>query len=761
MIVRRLRVIILLWFALTCLPVLWGLPRVATAQPAVTLDLFTPFAGQYVTGAWLPLRIALQNQGASAVTVTVTAAPADEPAQYERTARLAAGTQQTFWLYVFIARPARAVIVTLSTENSVIAQREVLLLLRPVERMKAALGPVPAGGDLFAIGNLRVADLPDHPLGLSSLSVLALFALDEPLVAAQQSALLAWVYNGGHLIIGGGPNAIALQSALPPALRAATITGATILDRQPLVARGGEVLNQPLLGLQLQPVTGAQRSDHSAAPPWVELQAGHGRVTQLAFASEALDGWAGRERFWSELAQPVLLTPMPDGESAQMTTQQTQMLVPVLDALPQLEIPAFAQGVMGLTGYALAVIGLIGGFWWWRRVIPVAVLAVVAVISTSIGLWWANDNAVSAYSALRLTLIETLDEQQAQAQMALVLLSAMPRTETIAFSYPTIARPLVATTESGRQISGIDDRLPQPTTQINVELKPWHMQGLLATAVVPTPAIRAALIVDQGWMRVDVQNDSLATARDVFVIYGDQLFFFGTLRPGARSVGRWPLNPASAPAGLSPGQRVINDLRTNGWLFDRVGDPTARIRATLIDAAIAALPERFDPGPFMIAWLDQDPMTPEQSTTERIETLLVMRPPILGQGEINLGLGWLRLDLTNSTLLPCLNGQGAQFSGEIAEIRLRLPPALAALEARTIQVRLQSSDVGGNLPLTIAAYNWTTSAWDAIPVTVLSNITISNATPYLRAGELRLQARGELARLGCVVVTGGAQGVLP
>ncbi|MCS6888918.1 MAG: hypothetical protein NZQ09_11990 [Chloroflexus sp.] len=762
MIVRRLRLTILLCLMLACSLVMPITSlRIATAQSPVILELSTPFAGQYVVGQWLPLRVTLRNQGPASAVVTVTATPADNFTKYARTLRLAAQTQQSLWLYVFLGQPTRAVFVTLAIDGIVVDQQEVSLLLRPAERMRAAIGLSPVGGDLFAAGRLQVADLPDHPLGLSNLSVLAIFELNEPLSTAQRTALLAWVYGGGHLIIGGGPSAVALQAELPVALQAAVIAGAAVIDRAPLVDRSGVALSKPLLGVKLAPVAGAQSIGNAEAPAWIEYPFGRGRVTQFAFAPEALADWDGRESFWTALAQPVLLVSTSAGASAQIAPWQTQALTPALRLLPQIDIPAFSQGLTSLTWYALVVVlVLVGGFWRWRRVVPVKTLVFVALLSTGAGLWWANANAAPAYSALRMTLIEVIDEERAQAQTVAVMLSAMPRSETMSFAYPVIPRPLAANTGGGA-VSDSSGSLPQSTTQVTVELQPWETQRLLAITLIPAPAVRATFVVDQGRLRVDMQNDSPFTLRDVFVVYGDQLLFFGNLRPGARSVARWPVRFASPATDLSLGQLVVKDLRDNGLLLGRNADQIAQVRATLIDAAVAALPQRFDPGPFMLAWLDRDPVMAEQLTTGYGETLLVARPPIRGQGELALPVGWLRLDPAELETGQCLNGQGVQLTGELAELSLRLPPDLSSLRAETIQVRLTSSSAVGDTNLSLRAYNWSTGVWDAITFNTLTNISIPAATPYLRSGELRLRLSGALDQLGCVIATGGVQGVLP
>lgn len=761
MIVGRLRFTVLLSLISVCLLAAQIASfRVAMAQPTVSLELGAPFAGQYVVGQWLPLRVTLRNQGLATATVTVTATPTDSAIQYARTLRLAGQTQQSLWLYVFLAQPARAVFVTLAINGVIEDRQEVALLLRPVERMRAVLGLSPVTSDLFAAGSLQVANLPDHHLGLSNLSVLAMFDLDAPLSAAQQTALLAWVYNGGHLIIGGGPAAITLQAALPPVLHAATITGAAVIDRTPLVALGKSLLNTPLLGVKLAPVAGAQYQGDLEAPAWVEYAVGRGRVTQLAFAPEALANWDGREQFWTALAQPVLFVSTPVGASAQITPWQLQTLTPTLGALPQIAIPAFAQGLTALTWYAVAIVLLALGVWRWRRMTPVVSLLVVALISTSVGLWWANANAAPAYSALRMTLIEVIDGERAQAQTLSVMLSAMPRTETMLFTVPVIVRPFIIAGSDGSPAGG-NESFAQMTAQLERQLAPWQTQALWTTAIIPAPAVRATLVVDQGWLRVDMRNDSQYTLRDVFVAYGDQLLFFGTLRPGARAVARWPALFAPAGAGASLGQLVIKDLRDNGLLLDGEMAKETQIRAALVDAAVAALPTRFDPGPFVLARLDRDPTAPVQPTIGSVETLLVMRPPIRGQGELALPVGWLRLDPAGSQVTPCLNGQGVQLSGETAEIHLRLPPDLSLLRASAIQIRLSSADATSNVNLALRVYNWATGAWDDVAFNPLSTTTIADAEPYLRSGEVRLRLSGGLDRLGCVVATGGVQGALP
>jgi len=747
---------IVLLLALTLQAMLWGLPLTAFAQPNISLKLSTPFGGQYVVRAWLPLKATLSNKGA-ATTVTITGTPADASVQFTRTIDLAANEEKTVWLYVFLAQPTSSVIITVIANESVLLRQEVPLLLRPVERMRAVLGASPVASDLFAAGSLQPTDVPDHSLGLSNLSVLAFFALDDPLSSEQQSALLEWVYGGGHVIIGGGPSAVSLQSFLPPDLRAAQIVGVTPLDRQPLRERGGAEMIDPLIGVKLQPRSGAYAVGDPDSTPWVEYPFGRGRVTQLAFEPKALQDWEGQERFWSTLAQPVVLFATGIGQSSQIASRQIETLTPVLSQLPPIDTPTVAQEYIALTGYALLVIPAVVGWWWWRRrIVPVMTLIYIATISTGGSLWWATTNAAPTHTALRLTLIEPINQTQARAQTALTVLSAMPRREVVSFNYPVVTQPLPINTDSDT-----GGPFPQATKTVTLTLTPWVRQGILATMELPAPQIRATLVIDQEQLRVDVQNDSPFTLRNVFVSYADQMIFFGNLRPGVRSAARWPVIFASSAYPETLGTQIVNDLRENGLLIGRDIKRRAAILTTFIDAAIAALPDRFDPGPFLVAWLDQDPTDSASTFIGQRETLLVMRLRITGQGRLILPMGWLRIDPSSQDTLACPNSKGVQLSGSTAEIRLRLPADLVSFQADTIRMQLQTTNQVTGRDLMVSAYNWQTANWDEITLTDPSNFSIPAAARFLRNGELRLRFSGTLDQIGCIVVVSGARGVVP
>jgi len=745
-----------LLLALILQAILWGLPLTAFAQPNISLELSTPFGGQYVVGAWLPLRITLSNKGA-ATTVTLMGTPADDSAQFTRTINLPANTEKTVWLYILLAQPTSSVIVTVTANESILSRQEVPLLLRPVEQMRAILGESPVTGDLFAAGRLQPTDLPDHPLGWSNLSVLAFFELSNPLSPEQQSALLEWVYGGGHVIIGGGPSAVSLQSFLPPDLQAAQIVGVTTLDRQPLRERGGAEMIDPLIGVKLQPRSGAYAVGDPDSTPWVEYPFGRGRVTQLAFEPKALQDWEGQERFWSTLAQPVVLFATGIGQSSQIASRQIETLTPVLSQLPPIDTPTVAQGYIALTGYALLVTPAVVGWWWWRRrIVPVMTLIYIATISTGGSLWWATTNAAPTHTALRLTLIEPINQRQARAQTTLTMLSAMPRREVVSFNYPVVTQTLPINTDS--DTSG---PFPQATKNVTLTLTPWVMQGILATMELPAPQIQATLVIDQEQLRVDVQNDSPFTLRNVFVSYADQMIFFGNLRPGVRSTARWPVIFASSAHAETLGTQIVNDLRENGLLVGRDIERRAAILTTFIDAAIAALPDRLDPGPFLVAWLDQDPTDSVSTFIGQRETLLVMRLRITGQGRLILPMGWLRIDPSSQDTLACPNGKGVQLRGSTAEIRLRLLADLASFQADTIQVQMKTTNQLTSRDLVVSVYNWQTANWDEITLTEPSNFSIPAAINYLRNGELQLRLSGTLDQIGCIVVVGGAQGFVP
>jgi len=302
---------------------------------------------------------------------------------------------------------------------------------------------------------------------------------------------------------------------------------------------------------------------------------------------------------------------------------------------------------------------------------------------------------------------------------------------------------------------------PQATKTVTLTLTPWVRQGILATMELPAPQIQATLVIDQEQLRVDVQNDSPFTLRNVFVSYADQMIFFGNLRPGVRSTARWPVIFASSAHAETLGTQIVNDLRENGLLVGRDIERRAAILTTFIDAAIAALPDRLDPGPFLVAWLDQDPTDSVSTFIGQRETLLVMRLRITGQGRLILPMGWLRIDPSSQDTLACPNGKGVQLRGSTAEIRLRLLADLASFQADTIQVQMKTTNQLTSRDLVVSVYNWQTANWDEITLTEPSNFSIPAAINYLRNGELQLRLSGTLDQIGCIVVVGGAQGFVP
>ncbi len=760
---RWLRCIIVLALTLACLSAPGGHLFIARAQAALDLELFTPFAGQYVVGEWLPVRATLRNQGPT-VNVTLAATLPDSAVRYTRTLAVAAGSEQAVWLYIFMERPASLVSITLIVAGAVVDQQELPLLLRPVERMRAAVGLDPAEGDIFAAGRLQVADLPDHPIGLSSLSVLALFALSEPLSRAQQDALLAWVYHGGHLIIGGGVDAVALQAALPRSLQAGSIAGAAIVDRQPLIDLGKADLPNLLFGVRLRSLTASTGDDAAPAPPWVIVNVGRGRVTQLAFAASALADWPARQQFWDALAQPVLRIPTSGGASAQIAARQAQTLTPALGALPASEVPAFTQGITALAIYTFVIFLLVIVLRRLRRRRTLVVgVASVAIFSSVAGLLWANSNAAPSYSAAQATLLEVIDADLAYAHSYLVRLAAMPGIETITFTSPALIRPMAATHRAFGRITGVSGDLPQQTRTLNLALEPWLAQGLTATATMPAPPVQAELTFELERLRVDVQNNSDLPLRDVFVGFGDQILYLGNIRPGGRSAARWPANPIVTPDNSTLGQLVVEDMRANGLLVGRDVEQFALLRASMIDAAVAAAPDTTDPGPWLLAWLDRDPLVAQQSAAAliRSEALLVMRLRITGQGRIILPEGWLRPAPEAGSLTTCRNGRGIQLTGSEAELYLRLPPDLAGLQAERIQLRLSNNDTPLSDTVRVQVRDWTTGGWRLVSSLNPATLIITDAAPYLRAGELAIKLSGALDTTGCLVVTGSVQGIVP
>lgn len=330
-------------------------------QAAVRFDVFLGYDGIVPEGSWFPVSCEIFNDGPTfTAEVEVAAGSFAEGQSRSITVELPTGTLKRLVIPVFAAsRYTHEWNARLRDERQRVRAESLGLRAR-----KHSLWQIPLLGAItrFApvlpdlkenlrdlqpvVARLRPSIFPDNAIALEGLHTLYLSseeALGNNLNVNQVNAILAWLYNGGHLVIGieqilhvnGTPW---LQKLLP-----FTYTGMTLLPEHPQlqewlikdedytgkpfrVERSGTVSSSPYATLVADPIfergplqvaTGSLKEGvvlaGSAQQPFMVIaQRGRGQVTVLNFSPELepFRSWVNRTYFWAKLSGlgPELLT---------------------------------------------------------------------------------------------------------------------------------------------------------------------------------------------------------------------------------------------------------------------------------------------------------------------------------------------------------------------------------------------------------------------------------------------------------------------
>ncbi len=330
------------WAGLVCaIFLLWTGSGVAQ----VRFDTFVGFDGAVREGAWFPLVCEVQNDGPP-FTAIVEVGPGNYSQGQVRMmeVELPTGTLKRFSVPVYCgSRSTLFLDARIRDEKGKVRAEQ--LSLRPrfqndwdtplfgaMVRLRNGVvpefPPLKARGVNLRVSRLQPALLPDNPLILDALDTIYLnseTALE--LKVPQVEALLGWLRDGGHLVVGaeqvGDVNGNAwLRDLLPCQLSGTT----TVIDhtqlqdwlRAPLPQTAGNPNPNPYERLDSDtefeqaalPVAKATLRDgevfigSSSLPLAVTARRGHGRITVLTFSPELepFRSWLNRSWFWARLA---------------------------------------------------------------------------------------------------------------------------------------------------------------------------------------------------------------------------------------------------------------------------------------------------------------------------------------------------------------------------------------------------------------------------------------------------------------------------
>jgi hypothetical protein len=756
------------------------LPAPALAQAAVQMDVQALFGGNYVRGKWLPLDIVLRNTG-SAVTIVVSATIPGSTFRNTLPVELPNGAEKRVMLYAAMDDQTRELRVSAEQNGVIITEQRVEVRPRQGERLLALMSNQPLNLSLparetllelpFLPVDLASSTLPDQPAGLSSITLLLVSDISTlDWSEAQRRAILAWVYGGGHLVLGGGPTAARTLEGLPPELQAATVGAEQNLNATVL----SEYAPDPpatLPGVLLQASSDAVAIGDQQAPLWVQRSVGNGRITQLAFnpALPEVNEWPGGSAFWNTLLRPPLLLNLGTGIETTPDYAREQTLTTALGNLPAINLPNSGPlfAVLALytiligPGVALILRRLDRQAAGWLVVPAVAGLVGLAAMA------FASASRADQRIVTQLSLVEQLGPDTAQARTFAAMLSPQAGRYEVIAPADALVRPVRGTGGSFVDIAPAAGDLAQQSGSFAIQINPWQTEGLFAQQLVSLPALDAQLTVSEEAIQAVVRNTTGQELRDVVVVLGEQSVRIGNLAAGQQGVATWP-----PPAGRGAERPAIGTSASMVVLGSELAasrEPGARVDRQLLirEALLSAATERglaeAESGPFVFAWLERSPLLldvqADGAATQEV-TLLVNRPRIAGAGRAFVPPGWLRPNLAANQNSPCTGqrGRGIAASSALISVTLSLPPAMATLRAEQITLFMESERPWPNAGVTTEVFNWNENSWTALSFDGPGDLVLANAGPYMRAGQVRVRLGGRIGEANCLFIEGQVLG---
>ncbi|MEI7643889.1 MAG: hypothetical protein WCJ55_06380 [Chloroflexales bacterium] len=764
----------------------------ARAQAGITLASTPAFEGNYTPGTWLPITATITNAG-SALSATLVATLPGAKVRHVQQVELPGGAQKRLVIYVAMEQTSREVRVSVEQPGVVLAEQTLAVRPRTNERLLAIVArtdpglALPRREDLarMPFTSVRVAptELPDHAAGLGSLGLLLINDIPpDSLSAGQINALLAWVYAGGHLFLGGGAAAKSADAWLPADLHAASIGDATQLNAAPLADLAGASGPGPLPAVKLAALPGGISAGTIQEPAWVTRPFGNGQITQFAFdpGTPAMRSWTAAATFWNAILQPAILVSTPFGDQTSVDYIQEQILAGTLTALPTIKQPPVDLLFLILAIYTFLIgpilaLGLrrIDRQAWSWLIVPVAAVGFGLLFMAFALTMRANDQLIT-----QMSLIEDIGTGQARERTFVGALASQPQTFAASLSGGVLARPIRETSGLYGSIGGVGGDLAQESEILALKIDAWQFQGVVMEQQVSLPSLTATVTIDSQGERIDVKNTTGRQLKDVVAIYGERVLRLGNMEPDEQLTGRWTPGPDSSGASISA--LVFADAVAEANRPGQVPDRRIQIQQSLISAAVNRGSGSSDIGPLVLAWVERNPPVTERNpptkdrdplfvdttapnATAQNLTMLVSHAKIKASGPIMLNTGWLRADPALSQRSACRGGTGVGVAASPApvEITLRLPDDLTPLRASTVNVALDSSNPWPNAGISTEVYDWAQRAWVAQSFDGPGELKLTSAAPYLREGRLRLRLSGPIERAGCISVSAKLQGDMP
>jgi hypothetical protein len=755
-----------------------ALPAAAANQLSVSVQ--TGFGGKVRPGTWVPVQINLTNSGPN-VTGTVDLAverhqngqggfAGAAPVDYAVPVTLPQHSSKQFSTAIYVPPFFDQLQVSLTSgSNTLYRQNVALKPLDPSQIFCGVLASDPAAFDGLAaltvgaaqqqpqVVYLDLPDLPTNPQLLSSLDCLIIS--DYPtsgMSALQQSALTAWVDNGGVLAVGTGADGLATTVGLPASLLPATVHGTAPLQSLSGFTNffgAGANAAGPWLVSGLKTTDGNVVVADESQPLLVAARRGKGVVFMLALSltQPPLRGWNGLNHLWS-----YLLSYVPAQTSIFAAYYRQQY------GWGQVPRSVLTQGGSGAgpsaqrLWLALILFGVIAGPVNFlalsrlrRRDLALVTLPVLALATSAGALIYANHHRQGDVVMNQISIVRTWDGSGVGLSHSFVGVFAL-HPQILRLALPT--NSLVSTSyfpfqgQFGRLVPSLRVLDTGAPTLDGISLTPGLLRSFNLDGHLHDPGrIRSQLTLtnaaDGDHLNGSLVNGFSARITGAALVAGGTVYPLGDLAPGASTPVTLRLGSGSA-IGYQDPQQVIDRL------FPRENrDPNAYHdpHYEILSAALnqtQSFGSALDLGSVtFLGWLDepvdpvQDPRTGQQAHQQ---TLFITSLPFSLPSHLEtIPSQLLEQELVSSSYSARIEATGLSVNaGDSAAFQFTVPvdPSHFALHALTLLTSANQA-VSGSLD----AYDWQTGVWDSVPYSV-GNLVIPNPERYFSAtGQVRLR----------------------
>lgn len=755
----------------------FALPVAASPQPQVSVR--PGYDGMVRPGSWAPVDVAVSNAGPALsgnVEISVLRRPATQSGgllntpsiDYAVPVSIPQHSSKRFSTAVYVPPFFDHLQVRLVANGKTLYQNSFpLQRVDPSQLFCGALSTdqsafdslngltLPDGQRQPHVVQLDLPDLPTNPQVLSSLDCLIIS--DYPtrgLSPVQRSALSAWVYGGGVLTVGTGPNGAGTVDGLPADLLPARLTGtAASHSLQSLADYVGVPAPSagPWLVGNLKVTDGVVVAADESQPLVVVGRRGKGAVFMLALslAQRPLRGWSGTDRLWLRILSYV--RPPQAAYVSYFGSQAGWGRMPreVLIRGGSLSGTDSRRLLIGLLLFTVVVgpLNLLVFSRLGRRELTLLTTPLLAVLATAGALVYASHHRQGDVVVNQVSIVQTWDGAGVGPVHSFVGVFALhPQRYRLAVP----SNSLVADATQWYAPRGQFGRL-SPAAQIletgepqlqGIDLQPGDLSSFSIDGHVNLPGrIDSTVTLRGNRLGGRVVNGLPSTVRSAALIAGGSVEPLGDLRPGA-----------SHAVSLSLGNGSAVGYQDTTQVVDRLFPGRARTPEAFLDPQYAILTAALNPyqsfggrvqlSPIsLIGWID-DPIEPvkDPDTGEGAHqyTLFVTSLPL----RLSSSSQVIPTQLVDRELLTASYSASTDTSGIVVnagdtvsyQFTAPVDPAHFALRSLTFATAASSPVLG-----TLQLYDWRAAAWEDVPY-ALGNLSIPNPERFFSAtGVVRLK----------------------